>query len=345
MNIPNVNVAFPNTVAPSSSVAVHTGVSVTKDVLGSSFSPVSEISELSSSRNSLSESSVVYSPESLVRSSASAVSIDDVNTAPSSDVSVGGDINADATSENANNGDEPVVSDTSSSNQVVGEAPPSAERVDASVIVTEGGDESEAGEPAFIAVSGNSGQPQEQAGGLTPDELILVKELASRDQEVRTHEQQHQAVGGQHAGSASFSYQTGPDGVQYAVGGEVSIDISAVSGDPRATIDKMRTVQAAALAPAEPSSQDRSVAAAASRLMLQAQSDLASQQTEVRQLQAQETQEQRVLAQEERERQQDEQKGRRASISEGVRTYESLVGLGLQLENGLTPTINLDETV
>ena len=343
MQISNVNVPLPNTVAPFSPVVAHTGAGVTKDILSSSFSPLSETSELSSSQNSLSENSIVYSPESLVRSSVSSVSIDDADASTFVEQGSGKNIRPN----------ESVTPEVSQSIQPEQEAFPG--QVDVSeggqpTGVREGGDssaddESTVDEQSFTGLPEESAAPKEQAGGLTPDELAVVKELSSRDQEVRTHEQQHQSVGGKYAGSASFSFQTGPDGVQYAVGGEVSIDASVVPGDPRATIDKMRTVQAAALAPAEPSSQDRSVAAAASRLMLQAQSDLAAQQTEERQVQTQRAQEQRVQAAEDREQQKDEQKDRRSSISEGVRTYERLVGLGQQFENGLTPTINLDEVV
>ncbi|MBF0524769.1 MAG: hypothetical protein HQK56_06695, partial [Deltaproteobacteria bacterium] len=82
--------------------------------------------------------------------------------------------------------------------------------------------------------------------------------------EVRTHEQAHMAAAGAYATSgATYTYETGPDGQSYAVGGEVSIDTSPVKGDPAATIMKMETVQRAALAPASPSGQDQKVAAAA----------------------------------------------------------------------------------
>ncbi len=103
-----------------------------------------------------------------------------------------------------------------------------------------------------------------------------VELLQARDQEVRAHERAHQAAGGQYAGAASYSYQTGPDGKRYAVSGEVPIDVAAVPGNPQQTIDKMRTVRAAALAPADPSPQDRSVAAAAMQILLGAQAELAS---------------------------------------------------------------------
>jgi SprA-related family len=103
-----------------------------------------------------------------------------------------------------------------------------------------------------------------------------IRELAARDREVRAHEQAHMAVGGQYAGSMSLSYERGPDGRLYAVGGEVSIDTAPVPGDPQATIDKMEQVRRAALAPAEPSSQDRAVAAQAAQLIAQARAEIAA---------------------------------------------------------------------
>ncbi|ADT69855.1 MULTISPECIES: putative metalloprotease CJM1_0395 family protein [Pseudoalteromonas] len=103
-----------------------------------------------------------------------------------------------------------------------------------------------------------------------------IKELKARDTEVRTHEQAHAAVGGQYAGSPSYEYQRGPDGTNYAVGGEVPIDVGVINGDPQATIDKMQTVRAAALAPAEPSGADRAIAADATQKMAAAQAELAS---------------------------------------------------------------------
>ncbi|MDI9244892.1 putative metalloprotease CJM1_0395 family protein [Marinobacter sp. CHS3-4] len=121
-------------------------------------------------------------------------------------------------------------------------------------------------------ISGRTDNPE----GLDSAELKQLTELKARDREVRAHEAAHQAVGGQYAGAISYVYERGPDGAQYAVGGEVSIDTSPVSGDPQATIEKMRTVRAAALAPAEPSPQDRAVAAQAMQLMLQAQAELAT---------------------------------------------------------------------
>ena len=111
-------------------------------------------------------------------------------------------------------------------------------------------------------------------GDLTEEQQKMVQELKARDREVRAHEQAHAIVGGQYAGAPSYTYQSGPDGQQYAIGGEVSIDISPVDGDPEATIEKMQVVVAAALAPAEPSAQDRKVASIAQSQQAQAIADL-----------------------------------------------------------------------
>lgn len=106
----------------------------------------------------------------------------------------------------------------------------------------------------------------------------LLRELAVRDLEVRAHEQAHTSVGGELAGAASYGFTQGPDGARYAVSGEVSIDVSDVPGDPQETIDKMARVRRAALAPAEPSAQDRQIASMATQKMTEAQADLSNQQ-------------------------------------------------------------------
>ncbi|MBU1169445.1 MAG: SprA-related family protein [Proteobacteria bacterium] len=116
----------------------------------------------------------------------------------------------------------------------------------------------------------------------SPEEQKQISNLKARDTEVKAHEQAHIAAGGQYVrGGAHFEYQTGPDGKKYAVGGEVSIDASKEPGDPKATIAKMRTIIRAATAPANPSGQDRAVAANASRIEMEAQSEvMALNQTE-----------------------------------------------------------------
>lgn len=124
-----------------------------------------------------------------------------------------------------------------------------------------------------------AGQPRKPSGEpLSDEEAKQVNELKQRDREVRNHEQAHKAAAGQYArGGPVYQYQQGPDGRRYAVGGHVSIDTAPVKGDPEATIQKMQVVQRAALAPAEPSSQDRAVAAHAARQAAQARVELQKQ--------------------------------------------------------------------
>jgi len=105
-----------------------------------------------------------------------------------------------------------------------------------------------------------------------------MRELKARDREVRTHEAAHIAAGGSVVrGGAKLQYVRGPDGVLYATGGEVSIDTSQAS-TPEATLTKAEMIRRAALAPAKPSSQDRSVAADAARMAMQARQEIFAQQ-------------------------------------------------------------------
>ncbi|WP_370979850.1 putative metalloprotease CJM1_0395 family protein [Agaribacterium sp. ZY112] len=120
---------------------------------------------------------------------------------------------------------------------------------------------------------------QQREASIEKQERAEIKELAARDREVRAHEQAHAAVGGQYAGAPQYEFQRGPDGVSYAVGGEVSIDVSKAA-TPEETIRKMQVVRRAALAPAEPSPQDRSVAAQAQATELEAKQDLAAENRE-----------------------------------------------------------------
>ncbi len=120
------------------------------------------------------------------------------------------------------------------------------------------------------------------ANELSTEEQRMVRELQQRDAEVRTHEQAHLAAAGAYArGGPRYDYQQGPDGRRYAVGGEVSIDSAPISGDPAATLAKAAVVKRAALAPQDPSTQDRRVAAAAERMAVEARAELAAQRATV----------------------------------------------------------------
>ena len=114
---------------------------------------------------------------------------------------------------------------------------------------------------------------------LTEEEQAEVEDMKDRDAEVRTHENAHKSAGGQYAAAPSYTYETGPDGKRYITDGEVSIDIGEES-DPQDTITKMQVVKRAALAPAQPSAQDRQVYAEASQKEAQARQELNEQKQE-----------------------------------------------------------------
>lgn len=115
---------------------------------------------------------------------------------------------------------------------------------------------------------------------LTQEEQSEVRRLKRMDEEVKAHERAHMSAGGEIvSGPASYQYQRGPDGKQYAVSGEVKIDVSK-ERDPEATIRKMQQVRKAALAPAQPSPTDRRVAAQASQVEAQARAELSKNKSE-----------------------------------------------------------------
>ncbi len=127
---------------------------------------------------------------------------------------------------------------------------------------------------SVAAAAGALGLGLGAARGLSAKDRAAVQELRKTDQEVRAHEAAHLAAAGGLARGVSFTYVTGPDGRQYAVGGEVSLDVSPEPGNPEATLRKAEQIRAAANAPANPSGQDRQVAAQAAQMSLVAQQEL-----------------------------------------------------------------------
>lgn len=137
------------------------------------------------------------------------------------------------------------------------------------------------------ATRGESAGPKRADGTpMAPEEIEQLEQLKQTDREVRQHEMAHQTVGGAYAGGASYDYEVGPDGQRYAVAGEVSINYGPVPNDPKATIEKMQTVIAAALAPADPSPKDYQVAAQARQYLLEAKLEAAMQTSEMAQARA-----------------------------------------------------------
>lgn len=114
---------------------------------------------------------------------------------------------------------------------------------------------------------------------LTEEEQAELQDMKRRDEEVRVHEQAHQSAGGQYASAPHYEYENGPDGKRYVTDGSVNIDVGEES-DPQATIDKMQVVKRAALAPAQPSAQDRRVYAEASQKEAEARRELNEQRQE-----------------------------------------------------------------
>ncbi len=116
--------------------------------------------------------------------------------------------------------------------------------------------------------------------GLTNSQRRQVAQLQQRDSEVRAHEAAHIAAGGSVvSGGANFTYQEGPDGRLYAIGGEVPINIPS-GKTPQESIAIAKEVQSAALAPANPSPQDFKVAATAALMEAKARQELALEKTD-----------------------------------------------------------------
>ncbi|MEM9169436.1 MAG: putative metalloprotease CJM1_0395 family protein [Pseudomonadota bacterium] len=127
-------------------------------------------------------------------------------------------------------------------------------------------------------VVSSAGGAKGDAVGLDHQDLARLSDLKSRDRQVRQQEQAHRAVGGPYSGPVVLQYVKGPDGRRYAASGEVTFDVSPVRGDLQATVAKMETVLAAALAPSEPSALDRATARQAQNALGEAIAQLRAEQ-------------------------------------------------------------------
>lgn len=132
--------------------------------------------------------------------------------------------------------------------------------------------------------AGNKKDPQSSSAAsngdtaaLSEDQRQQVEKLAETDRKVRAHEAAHlAAAAGIAIGGASFGYESGPDGKRYAISGDVQIAMSA-GKTPEETIARAEQVRRAALAPADPSSQDQTVAAEAAQMAATARTAQATQ--------------------------------------------------------------------
>ncbi|WP_421715686.1 putative metalloprotease CJM1_0395 family protein [Arcobacter arenosus] len=121
----------------------------------------------------------------------------------------------------------------------------------------------------------NKEQSNKNNTELTQDEKLQLNQLKAADTKVRAHEAAHQS-GPAASGGASFTYEKGPDGVMYAVAGEVPVRIQTGS-TPQESISNLQGVIATALAPADPSPQDLSVASKARVMLMKAQQEFAQE--------------------------------------------------------------------
>ena len=98
-------------------------------------------------------------------------------------------------------------------------------------------------------------------GELSATEEEQVRKLKESDTRVRAHEMAHKAAAGSlAAGGPYYDLQRGPDGQNYAVGGEVPIRLPETT-DYKEAIKDAQQAERAALAPADPSPDDYAAAA------------------------------------------------------------------------------------
>ncbi|MDL2272219.1 hypothetical protein LJC23_04215 [Desulfovibrio sp. OttesenSCG-928-I05] len=98
---------------------------------------------------------------------------------------------------------------------------------------------------------------------LSREDEALLQKLQARDTKVRGHEAAHvMAAGGQAQGLPTYTYQTGPDGRRYAVGGSVNISMLR-TGDAEHDARQANRAYRAAMATGEPSARDMQTASMA----------------------------------------------------------------------------------
>ncbi|TQR30609.1 hypothetical protein DMB92_07255 [Campylobacter sp. MIT 99-7217] len=154
---------------------------------------------------------------------------------------------------------------------------------------------------------------------LSEAEKRVVQELQATDTKVKAHEMAHMAAGGGLAGSASYTYERGPDNKMYAVAGEVPISMQE-GRTPEETIANARQIQAAAMAPADPSPQDFKVAASAMRMEIEARAEKVKIEAEER-------------SQEQAEQEEDETKNQDLNNkNQLIKAYEQDNAQGLMLD-------------
>jgi hypothetical protein len=115
------------------------------------------------------------------------------------------------------------------------------------------------------AMDMDTSSPSAPPSAPNEDQMAALRDLQARDKEVRRHEQTHAAMLGPYAGAITYTYEIGPDGKAYAVGGSTEIR-EAAGSSPEEKAARARRIMAAAMAVSNPSGADLTAAAEAARM-------------------------------------------------------------------------------
>ena len=86
----------------------------------------------------------------------------------------------------------------------------------------------------------------------------VLNKFKHSDANIQSHEQTHASIGRTTA-PISYTYQEGPDGKMYAIGGHVKLDTS-IPDDPKAALFKLDQIKRASLGPSDVSGADIGIA-------------------------------------------------------------------------------------
>lgn len=113
---------------------------------------------------------------------------------------------------------------------------------------------------AIASVTRRGGAVPARDEDLSERDQAALQNLRQRDAQVRQEENAHAGAAGSIAGPIVYTYQRGPDGRMYAVGGSVSISAQTYTGDPAEARALGARINAAANAAINPSGADQRAA-------------------------------------------------------------------------------------
>ncbi len=126
-------------------------------------------------------------------------------------------------------------------------------------------------EKALRSISDNNTEKNVNDRQLTEEEKREIEKIRKNGRNVRRRELVYRAIVGNHVrGAVSFQYDTGPDGIKYAIDGHTSIDTRPVINNPEASIRKAQAIKRTKI--------DRSVAVEVDKMEREARQKLREQQ-------------------------------------------------------------------